>query len=80
VLHGRSRNIKEEKGCTCGLCPIHQQMKFVTISFCTRDIDREQQQAIADARSKGHSVFEHLIPRDHAPRESGLRVTNNWPT
>lgn len=68
VLRGRSKNIKEEKGCTCGLCKISQQMKFVTLSFCTRGIDREQQQAIADANSKGHSVWEHIIPREHAPR------------
>ena len=58
--HGKSMMIKEEKGCTCGVCPVYNQNKFMTSYFCTRDIDMKQKTAIVDEAWKGHSVWDHI--------------------
>ncbi len=60
---GRSKNISEEKGCTCGVCPVYAQMKFITAYYCTRGIEMKQKLAIAEASWKGHSVWDHLRAR-----------------
>ena len=60
---GKSKNISEEKGCTCGVCPVYAQMKFMTAYYCTRDIEMKQKVAIAEAEWKGHSVWDHLRTR-----------------
>lgn len=57
---GKSRNITEEKGCTCGVCPVYAEMKFLTAYYCTRGIEMKQKAAIAEAVWKGHSVWDHL--------------------
>lgn len=39
---GKSKCIKKEKGCICGGCPIHQEMKLQHGYFCTRGSEKEQ--------------------------------------
>lgn len=60
---GKSKNISEEKGCTCGVCPVYAKMKFMTAYYCTRGIEMKQKVAIAEATWKGHSVWDHLRTR-----------------
>ncbi|UCE16582.1 MAG: DUF2769 domain-containing protein [Candidatus Bathyarchaeota archaeon] len=60
---GASKNITEEKGCTCGICPIYGQMKFMNTYYCTRGIEMKQKEAIAEAAWNGHSVWDHLRRR-----------------
>jgi hypothetical protein len=57
---GRSKNISEEKGCTCGVCPVYDEMKFMTAYYCTRDIEMKQKIAIVDEAWKGHSIWDHI--------------------
>lgn len=69
---GKSRKITEEKGCTCGICPVYGQMRFMTSYYCTRGIEMKQKEAIAEATWKGHSVWDHLRSRHDetlSPRE-----------
>lgn len=67
---GKSRNTIEEKGCTCGMCPVHAEMAFLTVYFCTRGTEMKQKSAIAEAAWKGHSVWDHL----HRDDEFGPRM------
>ena len=60
---GKSESISEEKGCTCGVCPVYAKMKFMTAYYCTRDVEMKQKVAIAEAAWKGHSVWDHLRKR-----------------
>lgn len=60
---GESKNISKEEGCTCGVCPVYAQMKFMTTYYCTRGIEMKQKEAIAEAAWKGHSVWDHLRRR-----------------
>jgi len=39
---GKSTKIKEEYGCTCGLCPVVAQMGLTRLYFCTRSSEAEQ--------------------------------------
>jgi hypothetical protein len=70
---GKSRKITEEKGCTCGVCPVYAEMKFLTAYYCTRGLEMKQKAAIAEAAWKGHSVWDHLHPHDDefSPRIRG---------
>ena len=38
----RSKIIKEEKGCDCGQCPVHQEMGLKFSYYCTRGSEMEQ--------------------------------------
>ncbi|UCB60918.1 MAG: DUF2769 domain-containing protein [Candidatus Bathyarchaeota archaeon] len=69
---GRSVNIAEEKGCTCGICPTYAEMKFLTSYYCTRGIEMKQKAAIAEAMWKDHSVWDHL--RSRADKEFSPRT------
>jgi hypothetical protein len=42
ALVGQAKNIKDEKGCICGTCPWHQEMKFTYTYYCTRKSELEQ--------------------------------------
>ena len=64
---GKSENISKEKGCTCGLCSVYAQMKFITAYYCTRDVEMKQKVAIAEAAWKGHSVWDHLRKQQDTP-------------
>ncbi len=39
---GRSKIIKEEKGCDCGQCPVHQEMGLKFGYYCTRGSELER--------------------------------------
>lgn len=42
VLIGKSSCIKEEKGCTCGGCPVTDKLGLTGIYYCTRGSQKEQ--------------------------------------
>ena len=62
-MRGLNESITSENGCTCGTCPVYDQMKYMTTYFCTRDIEMKQKAIIAEAAWKGHSVWDHLTGR-----------------
>lgn len=39
---GKSSIIKEEKGCSCGLCPVIAHMDLTRLYYCTRGNEKEQ--------------------------------------
>ena len=39
---GKSTIIKEEKGCSCGLCPVVSHMGLTRLYYCTRGNEKEQ--------------------------------------
>jgi len=39
---GKSKCIKEEKGCLCPGCPVHDKMGFKNVSYCIRGNEKEQ--------------------------------------
>ena len=39
---GKSSIIKEEKGCSCGLCPVVPHMGLTRLYYCTRGSEKEQ--------------------------------------
>ena len=39
---GKSKCIKEEKGCICGGCPVTKEMKLKHSYYCTRGSEKEQ--------------------------------------
>ncbi len=39
---GKSLIIKDEKGCTCGLCPVVAHMGLTRLYYCTRGNEKEQ--------------------------------------
>jgi len=39
---GKSSIIKDEKGCTCGLCPVVSHMGLTRLYYCTRGNEKEQ--------------------------------------
>jgi len=39
---GKSGCITEEKGCTCGGCPVTEKMSLKNIYFCTKGSEKEQ--------------------------------------
>jgi len=41
-LIGKSKCIKEEKGCICGGCPVTKEMKLKHGYYCTRGSEKEQ--------------------------------------
>lgn len=42
VKIGKSSCIKEEKGCTCGGCPITEKMGLTHMYYCTKGSQKEQ--------------------------------------
>ena len=40
-VQGRSKCIKEEKGCICGGCPVTMKMKLKHGYYCTRGSEKE---------------------------------------
>jgi len=40
---GRSKLIKDEKGCDCGQCPVHKEMGLKFSYYCTRDSELDQE-------------------------------------
>jgi len=42
---GRSSVIREEKGCSCGLCPVVAHMGLTRLYYCTRGNEKEQRGA-----------------------------------
>lgn len=42
-LTGKSHIIKDEKGCNCPQCPVHQKMKWKNGYYCTRKSELEQE-------------------------------------
>lgn len=39
---GKSKCITEEKGCTCGMCPVTTKIDLKNIYFCTKGSEKEQ--------------------------------------
>jgi hypothetical protein len=39
---GKSGCIKEEKGCICGGCPVHDKLELKHLYFCTKGSEKEQ--------------------------------------
>ncbi|UCG69018.1 MAG: DUF2769 domain-containing protein [Thermoplasmata archaeon] len=39
---GKSSCIKEEKGCTCGGCPVTEKLELMFMYYCTRGSAKEQ--------------------------------------
>lgn len=39
---GKSSIIKEEKGCSCGLCPVVVHMGLTRLYYCTRGNEKDQ--------------------------------------
>lgn len=39
---GKSKCIKEEKGCLCGSCPVTKQMGLKHSYYCTRGSEKQQ--------------------------------------
>ena len=39
---GKSKCIKEEKGCLCMACPVAKEMKFSHVYYCTRGSEEKQ--------------------------------------
>jgi hypothetical protein len=39
---GKSRCIKEEKGCICGGCPVYDKLELKHLYFCTKGSEQEQ--------------------------------------
>ena len=39
---GRSKCIMEEKGCVCGACMVHKEMKMKKNYYCTRGSEKQQ--------------------------------------
>lgn len=44
-LVGKSKIIKEEKGCDCPKCPVYQKLKLKNGYYCTRKSEMEQEMA-----------------------------------
>lgn len=38
---GKSKCIKEEKGCLCMACPLAAKMKFSKVYYCTKGSDKQ---------------------------------------
>lgn len=39
---GKSKCIKEEKGCVCGGCPVTKKMKLKHVYYCTKGSEKGQ--------------------------------------
>ena len=40
---GKSRCIKEEKGCLCPACPVQDKQKFKHVFYCIRGSEKQQE-------------------------------------
>jgi len=38
----KSKCIKQERGCICGGCPVHKELKLKNGYYCTRDNEEKQ--------------------------------------
>jgi len=39
---GKSKYIKEEKGCLCPACPVQEKMDFSQVYYCTKGSNKKQ--------------------------------------
>jgi len=42
LIMGKSKCIKQEKGCICGACPVKSKMKLKNLYFCTKGNEEQQ--------------------------------------
>lgn len=60
VGHGRSKKITSEEGCICGTCPVYEMNQYMTNYYCTRGIEKEQKEAIAQEIQTGTDAIKTL--------------------
>ena len=40
-FRGKSKAIKEEKGCLCPACPVQEKFKFKHVYYCTKGSEKQ---------------------------------------